>query len=159
MESFGISLFIFNIPGLSDIWITVLLMNCVFLIPIIVSVYRTCLRDHGQSRWKLLFVLAVFFEIGGIALTAYLMKDISLDKIWMAPVAVLCLSISWTPRLLDFLLQTEAADNVNHVVEENGEETYVEQSVTTGSSGASRSESTGYQSLTGVCTVILRSPY
>ncbi|XP_045184960.2 uncharacterized protein LOC123542969 isoform X2 [Mercenaria mercenaria] len=146
MESFGICMFVFNIPGITSAHNVILLMNCVFIVPLC-SIIFTSFRNNSESKWKCLFSLALVFELIGIGLTGYLMKGIDPDKIWMVPVAILFLSISWTPGLLNFLLQTDIRSEYEEIVEENGEESYVIDTMGTGSSTPSASTSTGYQTV------------
>lgn len=145
MESLGITLFVFNIPAITNARNSVLLMNCVFFVPIMSLLYAS-IKHRTQSRWKALFVIAFVFELAGIGLTCYLMRDSALDKIWFALVAVVCLSISWTPRLLNYLLKTDTLDPDTDLEDEMVEETNMPNYTNTRSS--SQSGSAGYQTLT-----------
>ncbi|XP_052786292.1 chitin synthase chs-1-like [Mya arenaria] len=71
LESVGITLFIFKIPGITKPVVVVLLMMCVFIAPIIYNlVISFLLGRDGLARDRIIFVMALVFEIGGCGLTA-----------------------------------------------------------------------------------------
>ncbi|XP_053386788.1 uncharacterized protein LOC123541764 isoform X2 [Mercenaria mercenaria] len=116
-ESTGLCLLIFNIPGLCKTHHIVLLMNCVFFVPLLDNIVRSCKQTNRKDRKRTLglFGSALFFEIGGIAFSVYLVcLHVALEKLWMPIIGILLLSFAWTPFNYRVLLETENSDRKNN---------------------------------------------
>lgn len=59
-----------------------------------------------KTMHKIVFLLAFLFEVGGVGVTGYLVYqgDVKPESAWIAPVAVLCLSVAWLPPVNDFII-------------------------------------------------------
>ncbi|XP_052786209.1 LOW QUALITY PROTEIN: uncharacterized protein LOC128221647 [Mya arenaria] len=117
LESVGITFFIFKIPGITKPVVVVLLMMCVFIAPIFYNlVISFLLGRDARAKDKFRFFTALVFEIGGCGLTGYLcfIETSKVEDYLIAPVAVLFLSISWTPGVQRYLLKLdEDEDHAN----------------------------------------------
>ena len=98
------TLLILDVLPVSPNYISVLLMNGVFLIPIFYTIVLSY-RD-GLANNKLitgLCISALILEILGIVLTFVFElspEGVHNSKIWEIPVALICLSIAWCPPIL-----------------------------------------------------------
>lgn len=102
-ESVGIALFVFKIPAITKISDVVLLMNSVFLIPLLYYIVHI---QKTRSTDKCFFAIALLLELVGVGITGYLIyKSFSIEKAWVIPVAIICISISWTPEVQRCLLE------------------------------------------------------
>ncbi|WAR30086.1 hypothetical protein MAR_003654 [Mya arenaria] len=163
LESVGIAIFIFKIPGINNKpVISVLLMMCVFIAPIFYNlVISFLLGRDAQAREKFRFLMALLFEIGGCGLTGYLcFKETSkIEDYIMTPVAVLCLSISWTPGVQRYLLNLGEEDvNAYQNIEDTETEPLTETIETVSDVTSSRvSSASGYQNMSDTQSTIRTS--
>ncbi|XP_053387016.1 chitin synthase-like isoform X2 [Mercenaria mercenaria] len=119
LESFGLCLFIFCIPGLTKTHHVILLMNCVFLFPLLDNIrclwinrrhhrdQQSRLRSNypGGRKVNISWAGALFAELVGIAFTAYLHRKVPVNRVWIAPVGVVCVSLAWMPSLQKYLVE------------------------------------------------------
>ena len=102
-------IFVMKIPAMTKPYSVILLMNCVFLIPIGVAFFKAL--KQRLSKKIILFGLAFLLEVAGTGLTGYLWSQtkkpsIDLEEIWYPIVGVICLSIAWLPEIQPYLLKT-----------------------------------------------------
>ncbi|XP_053386950.1 uncharacterized protein LOC123542823 [Mercenaria mercenaria] len=120
IESFGLCLFIFIIPGLSKTHHVILLMNCVFILPLLDNIRCLIVNRKQQSNNQsprnrngmkeyveyVMYAGALISEIVGIVFTFILLfKHIPKSKMWIAPIGVICLSIAWIPSLQKYMVE------------------------------------------------------
>ena len=127
LETGGTCIFVMKIPAMTQPYIVILLMSCVFLVPIGVSLFKALFISERQSTKKRIFFLIAFlFELIGVCLTGFLWSkknSTDLKDIWYPLAGVLCLSVAWLPELQSLLLQTKAA-HVNEKVVRNVAQSY-----------------------------------
>ncbi|XP_053391052.1 chitin synthase chs-2-like [Mercenaria mercenaria] len=111
LESVGMCIFIFNIPSIIMTNHNVLLMNCVFIVPLCDNIIRSCRKrtETNEFRWTVTFVIALLLEAIGVGFSIYLVSRDSKTgrKIWMPIVGIFALSFAWTPSVHRYLLGSE----------------------------------------------------
>ncbi|KAL4216723.1 hypothetical protein ACF0H5_024446 [Mactra antiquata] len=124
LESLGLALFVFVVPGLVEKpELTILSMSSVFILPIVLNI-KTNLSTPGiRAWWKISVILAFILELAGIAILVYFnIKDKVETKIAILPVAVLCLSVAWLPKVQQFLLRTKETEVGNSDIETDSQD-------------------------------------
>ncbi len=104
-ESAAIVLFVVEIAMEVPEYMSILMMNGVFLIPICFQIRASVIqRSRGEPQGKVLGVLvaALLLSVLGLALTAYfVIKNdffyLQMWKLWEIPVCLILLSIAWCP--------------------------------------------------------------
>ncbi|XP_053388115.1 uncharacterized protein LOC123541765 isoform X2 [Mercenaria mercenaria] len=117
LESIGVCLFIFNIPGLCKTHHIVLLMNSVFFVPLLDNFVRSCKKRNEEDgkRTLVLFGSALFLEIVGVLLSVFLVcLHVALEKLWIPIIGILFLSFAWTPSINKVLLETKISGRRNN---------------------------------------------
>ena len=121
LETGGICIFAMKIPAMTQPYIVILLMSCIFIAPIGVSCFNAFYKGQSTKK-RILFSIASVLELAGIAQTFFLWyrnTPANTIDIWYPIVGVLGLSIAWLPQKQHFMLQTKGA----HVNEnDSGEE-------------------------------------
>ena len=107
-----------KIPAMTEPYNVILLMNCVFLIPICVAFFKAIIYSGRRSTKKvILFLLAFLLEIVGAGLTCYMCiakGSIESKDIWYPICGVICLSIAWLPEVQSYLLKTNRNSDKEH---------------------------------------------
>ncbi len=104
-ESAAIVLFVLEVAMELPEYMSILMMNGVFLIPICFQIRGSVIhRSQGEPQGKVLGVLvaALLLSVLGLALTAYfVIKNdffyLQMWKLWEIPVCLILLSIAWCP--------------------------------------------------------------
>ncbi|KAL5019920.1 hypothetical protein ScPMuIL_002812 [Solemya velum] len=118
LESAGLCVFVLKVLSFAHPADGLLLMNGIFIIPIL-NKFIMCFLHRGDStikKWSILFFIALLFELTGLALILYIqiewLNDNNLfqTNFWHGPVAILCLSFAWSPWLQNKLTLTETED-------------------------------------------------
>ena len=103
-------IFVMKIPAMTKPYNVILLMNCVFLLPIGVAFFKALFYFERRSSKKIiLFGLALLLELAGTGLTGYMWStkgSIDPKDVWYPIVGVICLSIAWLPEIQSYLLKT-----------------------------------------------------
>ena len=104
-------IFAMKIPAMTKPYNVILLMNCVFLLPITIALIKALSYSERRSAKKIiLFGLAFVLELAGCGLTGYMWSSIDLVDIWYPLCGVICLSVAWLPEIQSYLLKTNERD-------------------------------------------------
>lgn len=86
----------------------ILMMNGVFIVPVIWQIVKniTCDREQCFSKELFLFILSLLLEIGGVGVIMYQVDKIAPDVVvWVIPFALVFISIAWCPKMFKFIMQ------------------------------------------------------
>ena len=125
METFGICVFAMKIPAMTHPYMVILLMNCVFVVPISVALFKTFCVSERRSVKKVIFLgIAFLLEITGVGVTVAVWivnkHSTELNDIWYPVVGVLCLSVAWLPEIQSLLLQPRNGTGMGQMSDRHG---------------------------------------
>ncbi|KAK2565226.1 hypothetical protein P5673_011169 [Acropora cervicornis] len=122
LEVSGLCYFTMIILLSTNFWpvMLILMMNAVFIIPVIWQIYKNRSCNQEQYSYKQLgtFIFALLLEVAGVAVLMFKVhQDDGQVIVWGIPPALIFISIAWCPMMFKFIMEPSGQQSTSHVEE------------------------------------------